>query len=386
MRPLGLLLALVGLSVLPVQAAALPQVEAQPELDGRVTLAGEGFPGAEVVLHRVSITESGEIDTVQTSVDGLFRFDLPSVPRSDEAGDVYFAAVRHQGILYFGRAVSQAIQLDSLYLIETFDTLTAPLAGVPLPVAVRYVIAEPGPTGWRITDLFEIANDANRTYVAAPEGLTWQHPLPAVARQATIGGGDVSPDAADVQDGVLRLSGPIPPGQRQFVLRYEVDELAGLEIPVVAGTVAVEFLVREPAPLLDIEGIPGVETVEMQPGVTFRRYAGDAPASGVMRLVAGEPPTELPVKEVSVALALLLTAAGLFAVYRAGGRTDGPRAEFAPAGGSPMSDETPADRRSRLLLEVARIDERLERPDLSAGERATLAARRVELVTLLSSS
>ena len=88
-------------------------------------------------------------------------------------------------------------------------------------------------------------------------------------------------------DGILALTGPIPPGQRQFVLRYEVDVLDGLDIPLSSGTRTVEFLVREPAPLLEIEGLPGVETVEMQPGVTFRRYAGDAPASGLIRLRAG---------------------------------------------------------------------------------------------------
>jgi hypothetical protein len=370
----------VALGCVPGGLAALPQVEARPELQGRVSRSGEVFPGAEVVLHRVSITVAGEIDTVRADPQGLFRFQLPSVPREDQEGDIYFAAVRHEGILYFGRAISQAIQLDSLYSIETFDTLTAPLGGAPIPVAVRYVIAEQGPTGWQITDLFELSNEGNRTLVAAPEGgITWQHPLPASARGATVGGGDVSPDAATVLDGRLELTGPIPPGQRQFVLRYEVDALDGLDIPLAAGTGTVEFLVREPAPLLDIEGLPGVETVEMQPGVTFRRYAGDAPASGVVRLRAGEPPAELPVKELSVVLALLLAGVGVFAVYRAGDRD--PAIAPAPGPQVPLGVE---DARRMLVLEVARIDVRLGDPSLLDDDRSRLAARRAELVAQLS--
>ncbi len=386
MRALWPLAGILCLGLLPAPAASLPQVEATPEFQGQVTLGGAPFPGAEVVLHRVSIETAGEIDTVRADTSGLFRFALPSVPREDQQGDVYFAAVRHQGILYFGRALSRAIQLDSIYPIETFDTLTAPLAGAPLPVAVRYVIAEPGPTGWQLTDLFEIANDDARTYVAAEGGLTWQHPLPPGARQATIGGGDISPDAAEVDGEVLRLSGPIPPGQREFVLRYEVSDVIGLEIPLATGTRSIEFLVREPAPLLDVEGIVGVESVEMQPGVTFRRYAGVAPTTGVLRIFAAEPPDELPVREVSVALALLLAGAGLYAVYRAGG-AGGAQPAMVPTGDArTLVDETPADRRARLLLEVATIDQRLEDPDLDPSVRATLAARRVEVVTLLQSS
>ena len=373
-------LSFVALACGPSGLAALPQVEARPELEGRVGRSGEAFPGAEVVLHRVSISVAGEIDTVRADPQGLFRFALPSVPREDQEGDIYFAAVRHQGILYFGRAISQAIQLDSLYSIETYDTLTAPVAGAPLAVAVRYVIAEQGPTGWQITDLFELSNESDRTLVAAPDGgITWQHPLPASARDATVGGGDVSPDAAHVVEGRLELTGPIPPGQRQFVLRYEVDALDGMRIPLSAGTETVEFLVREPAPLLEVEGLPGVETVEMQPGVTFRRYAGDAPASGEVRLRAGEPPAELPVRELSVVLALLLAGAGVFAVYRAGDR--GSQAIPASAPDQPLGVE---DARRMVVLEVARIDVRLEDPSLAEEERAQLSARRAELVARLS--
>lgn len=374
---LGLLC--VGLAL---PAAGGAQEEARPELGGQATRGGAPFPGAEVILHRVSAVEAGEIDTVTAGPDGRFRFALPSVPREDQEGDIYFASVRHQGIVYFGRAVSRAIQLDSLYAIQAYDTLTAPATGALLPVATRYIIAEEGPTGWLMTDLFEIAHEGDRTFVAAAGGATWRHPLPAGLRDPQVGAADVSSDAAQVQDGALVLSGPISPGVRQFILRYEVDTLDGLVIPLAPDTRVVEFLVREPAPDLEVDGVPGVETVEMQPGVTFRRYAGEAPSSGALRVTAADPPARLPMEWVAVVLAILLGAAGLFAVGRGGGAAAGSAASDAWAEAVPGDDG--ADERGRLLLEVARIDQRLEAESLEAAERAELAARRAELVARLS--
>ncbi len=378
-RPSILGLLCVGL-MLPAAGGA--QEEARPELDGQATRNGAPFPGAEVILHRVSATEAGEIDTVTAGPEGRFRFALPSVPREDQEGDIYFASVRHLGIVYFGRAVSRAIQLDSLYTIQAYDTLTAPASGAPLPVATRYIIAEEGPTGWLMTDLFEIAHEGDRTYVPAAEGASWRHPLPAGLRNPQVGGGDVSSDAAQVEDDALVLSGPISPGVRQFVLRYEVDTLDGLVIPLAPGTRVVEFLVREPAPDLEVDGVPGVETVELQPGMTFRRYAGEAPTSGALRVTAADPPARLPMEWVAVVLAILLAAAGLVAVGRGGGATAGsadPEAWTEAATGDEGGDE-----RARLLLEVARLDQRLEGEALEPAERAALAARRAELVARLS--
>lgn len=380
----------LGRSVLAMAAfvggamAVGAQEEVRPELRGEVRRGEELFPGAEVILHRVSAVTAGEIDTVFTDPGGLFRFELPSVPREDQEGDIYFASVRHEGILYFGSAVSRAVQLDSLYTLQTYDTAVAPVGGAVLPVSVRYLIAEESPTGWRITDLFEITHEGDRTWVPAPDGgLTWSHPLPAGIRDPQVGGGDVSSDAAQVADARLSLSGPISPGVRQFVLRYEVDALDGLDIPLEPGTGTVEFMVREPAPALEVEGIPAVETVEMQPGVTFRRYAGDAPPGGRLLVQAGSPPARIPVEFVAVGLAFLLAALGLFAVMRRpGGEPAGggvsPRAVPSPAAPDPAED------RERLLLEVARIDQQLDDPGLDDDRRAHLADRRAVLVARLA--
>ncbi|NNK62686.1 MAG: hypothetical protein HKO98_05685 [Gemmatimonadetes bacterium] len=378
----GALLAGVVLAGVALAAGPLAgQQEARPELRGEVTRGGEIMPGAEIVLHRVSATQAGEIDTVQADAAGRFLFSLPSVPREDQEGDVYFASIRHDGILYFGRAVSRAVQLDSVYAIRAYDTLVAPPAGTALPVGVRYLIAEDGAEGWQITDLFEIAHEGDRTWVAAPGGITWSHPLPAAARDPQVGGGDVSRDAAVVEDGVLLLSGPISPGARQFILRYRVDSLDGLDVPLAPGTRVAELLVREPAPDLEVEGLPGVETVEMQPGVTFRRYAAEPPQVDRIRVTVGEPPAQIPMEWLTVGLGLLLAIAGLYAVGRGGGAGTPAPAYGTPAGAAPFD---PVDARNRILLEIARIDQRLDDEGLDAQERARLESERAAKVAHLS--
>jgi hypothetical protein len=366
--------------VLLAAAPLAAQQEARPELRGEVTRGGDILPDAEVVLHRVSATQAGEIDTVQADPAGRFLFALPTVPREDQEGDVYFASVRHDGILYFGPAVSRAIQLDSEYRIRTYDTVVAPPDGARLPLGVRYIIAEDGPDGWQITDLFEIAHEGDQTWVAAPEGITWSHPLPAAARDPQVGGGDLSPDAAVVEDGFLRLSGPISPGARQFVLRYRVDDLDGLDVPLAPGTRIAELLVREPAPDLEVEGLPGVETVEMQPGMTFRRYAAEPPEGDRIRVALGDPPARMPVEWLAVGLGLLLAVAGLYAVGKGGGAP----APVPAAGGAPDAPPfDPIDARNRILLEIARIDQRLEGDELGPEERARLTAERADRVARL---
>jgi hypothetical protein len=403
---LALFVGAVPSSSAPLEAQAGPATPGAARLEGQVVRVGEPLAGVPVVLHRIARDQAGEIDTVAAGPRGDFRFSLPSVPTPEAEGDVYFASVRYQGILYFGAAVSRPEQLDSLYAIEVFDTTEAPPEGAALPVAVRYLVAEPaGPdgAGWRVTDLFEVANEGDRTLVAASDsGVTWAHPLPSGIAQIQVGGGDLSPDAARTVDGRLELSGPIPPGQRQFILRYEVPDLAAFEVPLAAGTREVEMLLAEPSPAEEVVGLSAVETIEVQPGLSFRRYTGQFEQGGVLRLVLTEPPGEWPLRQLVVVLGLLLAVVGLWAALRtsaspggspAGGESVGTSAPSMPgaagsSGSAEPAGESRMDRRRLLLLEIARIDEALEAlesveagaPQPDAAHVQALRERRSELL------
>ena len=59
-----------------------------------------------VVLHHVSDGEQGEVDSVRVGEEGSFSFTLPRAPDPGRS-DIYFASVRHDGVLYFGPAITR---------------------------------------------------------------------------------------------------------------------------------------------------------------------------------------------------------------------------------------------------------------------------------------
>ena len=140
-------------------------------------LGDSALGSATVVLHHVAESEQGEIDSTRAAPDGSFSFDLPTVPDPGR-DEVYFASVRHSGILYFGSPVNMAVQLDSLYEIRVYDTVTTPATGVQLPVEVRNIFLEANGDRWQVTDLFQLRNDGERTLVAPENGYVWRYPLP----------------------------------------------------------------------------------------------------------------------------------------------------------------------------------------------------------------
>src|SRR5690606_932018 len=123
------------------------------------------------------------------------------------------------------------------------------------------------------------------------------------------------PDAAEIADGTLRVTSAIPPGEREFVVRYRVpDPFLTLTYP--GTTPEAELLVREPAPPLEVPGLQAGQPVEMDVGVRYQRYVGRELQDAVVALREAIVPPELPLRWIAVGIALVLTAAGLFAVLR----------------------------------------------------------------------
>ena len=365
------LLALLSATGLPPGSRLAAQVPADPVLRGRVLL-GDSAPGmGTVILHRVASDSQGEVDSVRVAPDGSFAVRLPAVP-DPERSEVYFASVRHAGILYFGKPVNLPVQLDSLYEIRTYDTASAPPGGAALTVQARELFLESLEGGrWQATDLFQVRNDTSRTWVAAEGGVVWRHPLPERVTDAEVRQSDVLSGGAEIQDGALVVTAPLPPGERLFVVRYSVPD-PFLSIPIPAGVDALEILVEEPAPLLVADGLQPEEPVELEPGKTYRRLTGAALTGPVVRLAEGRAPAEPPVRWMAVTLAAVLAAVGLWAV-----RTGIP----GTAGRAGAADSQ--DRRS-LVLEIARLDEAFASgASPTAEEREAYEARRRDLIRRL---
>lgn len=351
-----------------------------------------------VVLHRVTRQEAGEVDSVSLGDDGRFEFLLPAIPDPEGRGDVYFASIRHQGIFYFGGAITRAVQLDSLYRIEVHDTVGAPAGGAGLPVSHRTVFLEEGEERWEVTDLFELHNDRGRTVVGAAGGVTWTYPLPEEARDFRAGQGDFPPDAVGFAEGEVRVSAPVPPGRRVFVVRYTVPSLE-LTIPLPGSTEVMELLMREPAPAVEVPLLEAAPPVELEPGATYRTFTAEELQDTAIRIRPGEEERSFPVEWLAVILALVLAVAGLVAVGMGrrerppggsprAGPGPSPRGERSSGGERDPAGEAPDEgaTRQELILEIARLDEAFEATDdPTPDEEARYRARRERLIERLAS-
>lgn len=342
---------------------AATQELATATLQGTVYVGDAAMPGGTVVLHHLSEDTQGELDSMAIAPDGTFSFQLRGVP-DPERGDVYFASVRHDGVLYFGPAITTAVQLDSLYAVHAYDTLLAPVEGAPLALQSRSIFFEPDSVGWRVTDLFQIRNDEPRTIVARSGGRVWSHPMPNGVRDVSTGEGELALDAASYEDGELVVRAALSPGERIFVVRYWVDSPI-LSIPNGQPVEAMDVLLREPAPAVTVEGLELLDRIELEAGSTYLRFtAADVTAPSV-RIVETEDSGPPPVEWAAVLLALVLGAAGLL-VLRSGVPTASPAAS--------------APTREALLTEIARLDEQFESGTPDAAERRVYERRRADLL------
>lgn len=309
-------------------------------ISGEVRIGDELADSGTVVLHRVSPFFSGEVDSVSVSRDG-FELVIPNAFGS-LGGDVYFASLRYQGVLYFGGMVSEAADTVGTYIIRAYPAVGAgPQTRLPVSVRNTFLERSGSAPGWAVTDLFEIRNSTATTVIASEQGATWSHALPPGAVDFQVGQSDVQPDAASFRRGVVQVSAPVPPGERVYLFRYRIPSDA-FTLPVEGSTGSMELLFREPAGELTVDGLAALGPIDME-GNPFRRFAGRDLAATVVNVAPGQslsPSGSIPL--VAALLALALTVAGSLLAIRTPARVRA-RAEA---------------RRRRVLLEIARLDER----------------------------
>jgi hypothetical protein len=332
------------------------QEEVIPVLRGEVRVGSEPLGEGTVVLHRVSAEASGEIDSISVAADGSFQIRLPYVPNHAARQEVFFASVDFRGLLYFGPAVTEAFQLDSLYLIQAYDTLSVPMGGAVLPVSVRNLFLEKRDEGWDATDLIQLRHDGDRTFYSPQEGVVWSLPLPPGATDFETGQVDMGPEAVRFRNGAMEVYTPLPPGERYFLVRYVIPENEFI-LPLPGITETLEVLVREPGPPVEFPPLMAGGPVELEPGNVYRTYTGGSFVETEIQALVAPEPWSIPAELVGILLAGLLGAAGVYG-YRRGFK--GP----APEGDS----DSPS--RESLLLSIAELDEAF-----SARDKPTVDAR-----------
>jgi len=288
------------------------QVGSDRVLLGHVTKGEEPLADGKVVLHAVSATSGREIDSVALESDGSFRLLLPE---ADNPEDVYFASIEHLGVLYLGGAVTRTNLPDSGYAIHVYDTLVAPAdgsggEGVELHGRTLFLERLPagGPIGespfWRITEALEIDNHSGSSLVSDGASPTWSIEAPIGAQALSVGHGEGQGTGITLENGRVALWGPLTPGERLLVVSYLVDEaLPG--VPDATRADRLEVLLREPEPLVGLEGLELVGPTEVG-SVTYRGYAAQ-PATSSVRMIRVEPPSGLPAAWIAVAVAVALS-------------------------------------------------------------------------------
>ena len=314
-------------------------------LEGRVLEGDVPAEGGIVVLHSVSPDSAGEVDSVRVAADGSFELVLPGIPDAEVRSQIYFASIQYEGVLYFGTAITQAEQLDSLYTIQVFGSEEVPREGLQLPITARNLFLELSVDGWWIaTDMIAIENVGQRTLVAAEDGIVWSYPLPPGAESAIMGQGELPPDAVSFEGGRISVSAPIPPGERTILIRYNLPELEAT-IPVPGLTGRFELFVKEPAPPFEVAGLEPIDMVSLEAGSSYRRYGESALLDLQIALTQIQEDRLPPFRT----LALLVTAVLAGAVVLAYRR---PRRAVTQGGNSFQA-------REGLILEVAKIDQAL---------------------------
>ena len=358
-------------AVLGQPSPALSSAQQDPPiLEGIVFEGDSPLDGGTVVLHRVSPEGSGEVGTATVGPGGEFQFLLPAVPDGDIQGDIFFASVDFEGVLYFGSAITALEQLDSLYVVRVFQAEEVPPEGVSLPVEVRTLFIEFAGGEWVTTDLFAIDNRGTRTLVAEDGGIVWSYPLPPGAIQPELGESDMPPDAVTFEGGRVLVSAPLPPGDRLLMIRYRLPDLNST-IPAPGRTDVFELLVKEPFPPLRVEGLDPVDVVALGPGTSYRRYGASELVDVILTLVETEDQGPPPLEWLALLTTVMLAAGGFLAYAR-------PRRRA-------LAGPDPGMGREALILEVARIDDALAEaaePDTRSG----ILERRTALMALLRKS
>lgn len=319
--PLPTLLLALAAGLLSFSAPAA----AQTAVTGRVVRGGAPVPNVPVELHRVATDTSGMIATGTADGEGRFRFTLPKVD-SAAGFNVFFATAMVDGVRYFGPALHPGAAGTS-YVVAVYDTTSARPALDSLRVGRRDVIVVAGQRGgWEIAEVVRVENPTGKTVVGAggspvfgiamPAGATdFQTEEPGVSESA---GAEKPRDLVLMGDRVLATV-PLTPGGRDFFFRYRLPAKTGtLALPLSQRTDTLAVYVRQPAPDVEVTGLPKGEPFSAE-GEDFLRYTGTALQPGAtVRLRAdtdGGAPVD-PRLAAGIATGLVLAAGAWFALRR----------------------------------------------------------------------
>jgi hypothetical protein len=265
--------------------------------------------GAALILHRITHSVQGPIDSLRADSRGHFRFRLPP-----DTGAVYLVSARFAGIEYFSSPLRGDVRgSDSAMVILVSDTSS----NARVETGSRHiVISKLGEDGTRgVLEIVGLVNDGDRTRVSPDSGHpVWAHPLPRGTTTVRPGQGDFSPEALVIRHDSILLFAPLAPGEKQVVFSYALPaRIARLPLPFEVPVPEVNVLVEDEDAEVSGGTLAKADTQDIE-GRIFRRWSGGMPAAGhVLVIFPGSHarPWLLPLLVGVIGLLLLATAAVL---------------------------------------------------------------------------
>jgi hypothetical protein len=314
---------------------------------GRVVRMGAhdtiAVPGVRVVLHALTASHQGPVDSAMTDATGGFRFKAPK-----DTSALLLASSDHDGIGYFSRpSRAGPTRSDTTLVVVIADTSST----APVTVAERYImIGRPESGGRRgALDLLVLQNGGELTRVAR-DGTSpaWTTPLPVGIADFAPGESEFSSAAVGRKGDSLTVSAPISPGSRQLMVTYTLPLGAkGLTIPLVSPVDSMVVLLEERDAKVITPGFTAADTQVVE-SRTYRRWVGSLNAPGTVEVQfarVGETGT-VPIRVLAALLGLGLLIGGFILVRR--------RSRAVPVAATGRSDV--GDDPAALIEWLARLD------------------------------
>ena len=242
-------------------------------VSGRVLRGGrDTVPLANtiVVLHRITRTSGGPVDSTRTNARGRYRFELR---RADiDSTGIYLVSAWFDSLAYF----SPALSLSDRAVAHVEDIFAFPTTSNAPPIRLERrlaTIASAVTEGTReVLEILELKNTGATTRITKDTLFpTWAGRIPAGVGQERGGQGDVSPEAMRFRHDSVIILGPIPPGVVKQ-LSYAYTLRAGvrtLVIPIDQVTDNLNLLLEDTAAIVTA---PRVEALGVQ-ALEQRHYA-----------------------------------------------------------------------------------------------------------------
>ena len=291
-------------------------------VSGRVLLGGKGqsttpLANAVVVLHHVTRTSAGPVDSTKSDPRGRYRITV----RNPDSTGAYIVSVWYDSIAYVSSPLTlgdrPVVHVDD---ITTFQTSTD---GPPITLARRLAtVAHAGDAGTReVLEILELENHGQTTRVTKDTlRPTWAGRVPSQTGQFRGGEGDISPEALRFRNDSVFVYAPIGPGPAKQ-LSYAYSVAAGVRtfvIPIDQPTDVVNLLVEDTGAVVTAPKLEslGVQAIEQRHFAAYR--AGPlAPGDRVqIELPAGKFRAQMFVPYVIGVLALVMVGALVWALRR----------------------------------------------------------------------